>query len=667
MGTRRLLFIACSLFVLACSAEEAQPVKALPPPATVNAIEVEGDLKKFFKIGAARDGIQKAILDEVLPAGDHNNFIDDEIEDPGAYDEDITDPNHEISLFIPRLYRNETAEEKAATATTKTTTTTTTTPRPTQPPHTAPTLPGIIENLVTDIPDISPHIQPQRPQQPIPQPRVQQPLPQPQFPAPQQPQPQFPVQRPAPFVPQQPHQFVQPPPVAPQPLPPRPVQQPFPQQNQLPPQTFPRQQIPQQPFPQQPFPQQPLPQQPRPQQPFPQQPFPQQPLPQQPRPQQPPPQQPHFTQPTIPQAPQSSEHFTAPPQPAPTAPVAPPVRPPQPAPVQQPPPPQVAPRPQPRPRPQPTTPPRNLQPFQPRPQVPRPHDPTGLRTGVCRQSIFYITAPVTPVDTHLTFTHFAAVVSVDQCARTCHEFNCAIAHYDPLTGHCQFNPSTAFSIREGQCPRWPANHYKNNYVSNQAIRIFCIVCQRGRRNRNRNAGRSFLSHRDVHGFVRRPKNKAFQPTVIGHAASTRFNVHGVILRQPQSTAIGLGPFTQRENSFLVRKSNETEQQHLVELTEQSSTGSTDEVDASSVTEDFSPETTAVPEESTTASESVTDEATESSTILSTVEEVATTEEAASTTEEVAETEATTRRPRRKLHRASGIVTHIRRINKLEHH
>ncbi|KAK0395482.1 hypothetical protein QR680_001298 [Steinernema hermaphroditum] len=604
MGTKRLLFVTWFFLIAYCSAQEPQKAAA-----GVNAIDVDGDLKKYFKIGAARDGLQKAILDEVLPAGDHNNFIDDEIEDPGAYDEDITDQKNEQPLFIPRLYRNETAEEKAATATTKTTTTTTTTttPRPTVA-TTARAVSHVIENLVTDVPQIAPQVQPQRPPQtfPPPQPRPQPSFVPPQVIAPQQPlpQPQIQptVQQPAPFIPQQPHQFVQPPPVAPQPLPPRPSQQPFPQQpfpqQPIAPQTFPQQQIPQQPLPQQPLPQQFLPQRPLPQQPLPQQPFPQ----------------------------ASSEHLTSPPQTVPSLP-------PQPAPVQQPPPPQQ------------------------RPQPPRPQDPTGLRTGVCRQSIFYITAPVHPVDTHLTFTHFAAVVSVDQCARTCHEFNCAIAHYDPATGHCQFNPSTAFSIREGQCPRWPANHYKNNYVSNQPIRIFCIVCQRGRRSRNRNTGRSFLSHRDVHGFVRRPKNKAFQPTVIGRAASTHFNVHGVILRQPQSTAIGLGPFTQRENSFLVsKKSNDTEQQEqLIEIGEQTPASAPTVEEEVSVATESAPETTVVAEETTPATESASEVVTLSPSTDSPV------------TDEEAETEATTRRPRRKLHRANGIVTHIRRISKLEHH
>ncbi|CAB3404222.1 unnamed protein product [Caenorhabditis bovis] len=103
-----------------------------------------------------------------------------------------------------------------------------------------------------------------------------------------------------------------------------------------------------------------------------------------------------------------------------------------------------------------------------------------LRTGQCPASIFYISTPITG-PSRLTFTHFAVAVTVDQCARTCHEFNCAIAHYNPLNGHCEFNPSTAFAIRNGQCPAWPSLHYRNNVVANEPVRIFCVTCQRPRR------------------------------------------------------------------------------------------------------------------------------------------------------------------------------------------
>ena len=43
----------------------------------------------------------------------------------------------------------------------------------------------------------------------------------------------------------------------------------------------------------------------------------------------------------------------------------------------------------------------------------------------CHASIFYISTPISG-PTRLTFTHFAIAVTVDQCARTCHEFNCAV-------------------------------------------------------------------------------------------------------------------------------------------------------------------------------------------------------------------------------------------------
>ncbi|MCP9261865.1 hypothetical protein DINM_005181 [Dirofilaria immitis] len=114
-----------------------------------------------------------------------------------------------------------------------------------------------------------------------------------------------------------------------------------------------------------------------------------------------------------------------------------------------------------------------------------------LRTGVCRASIFYISTAISSSQKH-SFTHFAITVSTDQCARTCHEFNCAIAHYNPDTGHCQFNPSTAFSVRKGQCPPWPATHYKNNVQSSAPLRIFCVQCHRSfRRGQLNNRGNRF--------------------------------------------------------------------------------------------------------------------------------------------------------------------------------
>uniref|UniRef100_A0A915P566 Apple domain-containing protein n=2 Tax=Meloidogyne floridensis TaxID=298350 RepID=A0A915P566_9BILA len=101
-----------------------------------------------------------------------------------------------------------------------------------------------------------------------------------------------------------------------------------------------------------------------------------------------------------------------------------------------------------------------------------------IRTGVCQQSIFYTTQQVTGVDILKAYTHFAVVVSVDQCARTCHEFNCEVAILDPNTRHCQFNPSTAFRL-SSECPQWPNPLYRNNAVlGTELIRIQCITCQR---------------------------------------------------------------------------------------------------------------------------------------------------------------------------------------------
>ncbi|VDK46367.1 unnamed protein product, partial [Cylicostephanus goldi] len=61
----------------------------------------------------------------------------------------------------------------------------------------------------------------------------------------------------------------------------------------------------------------------------------------------------------------------------------------------------------------------------------------------------------------------------------------SIAHYNPSNGHCEFNPSTAFAIRNGQCPAWPSLHYRNNVVASEPVRIFCVTCQRPRRRQNR--------------------------------------------------------------------------------------------------------------------------------------------------------------------------------------
>ena len=79
---------------------------------------------------------------------------------------------------------------------------------------------------------------------------------------------------------------------------------------------------------------------------------------------------------------------------------------------------------------------------------------------MCHNTIFYESVPANPMELQVPFTHFAVVVSVDQCARTCHEFNCATAYFDPVTRRCQFNPSTVFSVQRGTCPDWPNPLYR---------------------------------------------------------------------------------------------------------------------------------------------------------------------------------------------------------------
>uniref|UniRef100_A0A183CPX4 Apple domain-containing protein n=1 Tax=Globodera pallida TaxID=36090 RepID=A0A183CPX4_GLOPA len=104
-----------------------------------------------------------------------------------------------------------------------------------------------------------------------------------------------------------------------------------------------------------------------------------------------------------------------------------------------------------------------------------------LRNGMCHQAIFYTPQTVNELDLQRVYTHFALVVSIDQCARTCHEFNCDVAILDPISRHCQFNPSTAFRIHPA-CPQWPNPLYRNNVrLGQDHIRIACVTCQQRRR------------------------------------------------------------------------------------------------------------------------------------------------------------------------------------------
>uniref|UniRef100_A0AC35U504 Apple domain-containing protein n=1 Tax=Rhabditophanes sp. KR3021 TaxID=114890 RepID=A0AC35U504_9BILA len=191
--------------------------------------------------------------------------------------------------------------------------------------------------------------------------------------------------------------------------------------------------------------------------------------------------------------------------------------------------------------------PRNIQSFTPRQQN-RPQPNTGnLRTGVCRASIFYLTSVPNQHDTNQQFTHFALVVSVDQCARTCHEFNCAVAIFDSNTKHCQFIPATSFSIREGQCPNWPNPLFRNNALGTNSIRISCVTCQRRRRNfqRVRGMSRGFRGSRPQPATLQTTR---FLPQTINRSAITNIRLNGVVLKQSTSKAISTAELESRQIS-----------------------------------------------------------------------------------------------------------------------
>uniref|UniRef100_A0A914DIZ1 Uncharacterized protein n=1 Tax=Acrobeloides nanus TaxID=290746 RepID=A0A914DIZ1_9BILA len=531
------LFYFFILFTLT-QQQDLTPVraKAFAAPQSENAIEVDGEKKAFFKIGPIRKGVQKGILDEVQPSfGREGGGFEEtnDAQDFEAYDDNVlTDLNRESPIFVPSLYRNETRDANQATKTPPTTTPRPKTRRPPPPRITRPPPP------------------PPETSSPPPPPEISSPPPPPAISRPPQP--------PQPFrnIPQQTNR----PPPPPQPA--QPTQQQQLQQVQQPSQPQPQQFPPQQPQ----FQQRPQPQQPtfQPQQPFQQQ-------QQQFRPQSPPPPPPQqFLPPFQPQQ-QQQQNFQQFQTPVPQfqqtfqQPFVPQQQPQFPAQPQQ-----FQTAPQFQTLPETTTrapslpsqlpstrgPFRPLRPFRPQPPFnrPRPNDPTGLRNGVCPETIFYETVPANVFELQQFYSHFAVVVSVDQCARTCHEFNCAAAFFDPRDGHCQFNPATAAQVPQGACPNWPNPLYRNNVRRGGVpLKLFCVTCQRRRLPKGRGRGRR--------PRIQRPRNLRFEPTVIGRSA-VNAAVHGVVLKQPQAIAIGFGPSTSREDWYIGSKSNEKSKESL---------------------------------------------------------------------------------------------------------
>ncbi|KHN73128.1 Titin [Toxocara canis] len=510
--------LLCALHISIAADERP---KALAAPVVENAVDHDEPI--VVTLGPPKDGIQRAVMDEVSGNSLFTNFnIDDKgrshPDEMDAYDDNFVDLREEQPIFIPRPYRNETTQRVPVT------------PQPigrtmapvrlvTQPPQTQPTHSTAVQ---PPRPQPRPQSRPFQVSQPQPQPQPQ-PRPQPRPTTIAQPQPQLQPQR-------RPH--------------PRPQPQFLPTQPQQPAQQW---QLPQASQPQfQSTPMMSTAQQSQSQQPTFSQPAT---VVQQPQPQPPPrhsapfgqvapssaPNQPLLALPRRPIQPETAPRvILPPPQTQQLSQTIPPTLSPFPQPPQQP----IRPRPQP-----PHAPPRVVMP----PPTIGPAVAQNLRTGVCHASIFYISSPL-QTQSRLSFTHFAIAVSVDQCARTCHEFNCAIAHYDPLNGHCQFNPSTAFAIREGQCPRWPAIHYRNNVVTSVPIRIFCVQCHRPfRRGRGRSRAGRFRTRVVQTQFTGRVPpvlrtaavasagKRSFQPIVMGDSFAGTMKGH--LVRQPQAATI----------------------------------------------------------------------------------------------------------------------------------